>query len=440
MATSRPANIAVPTAIQARPAADALHGWRGLAALCGDAYAQASGRIHEFHRAIARQPFAALDRVPAVSQAAAPVRVLHDGITDAVYFSVRQIGGLVFDTLTASLATASRLREPATAPQAQPRLDLAAAAFSGAFGDHLAARRNPLAPRAGFYASGLHLALDGDSLLAAFPQARKRLAIFVHGLCCNETSWQMYAAVADPQRPATQPYGERLQAEGYSTLYLRYNSGAHISHNGRRLAHLLRQLVANWPVDVEEIVLVGHSMGGLVSRAAIAHGLQREQAWTGAVRHVFCLGTPHRGAALEKAVHGATTLMHAFELSRPWARALDARSVGIRDLRHGATAQADWRREKTRDWHPPQPLARAAQARYHFIGCSIGADERDWRGRLIGDGLVHLPSALAKELADADAAVLFGRHHLQLLNDAAVYALIAEQLGLAGRRKKRKAA
>ncbi|WP_020650684.1 lipase family alpha/beta hydrolase [Solimonas variicoloris] len=403
-----------------------LQRWRGLVSLCGDAYAQASARIHDFHRAIARRPFAALDAVPGIAQAATPVRVLHDGITDGVYLGVHQIGALAFDTATAALDAAARIRG-AEAPRARPRFDAIASALSGAFGDHLAVRRSALAPRAAFHADGLPLPLTREALAQSFAAPQPRLVVFVHGLCCNETSWQLYR---DPQRPQTRPYGERLQDVGYSALYLRYNTGAHISHSGRRLAHLLRRLVAQWPVAVDEIVLIGHSMGGLVSRAAIAHGLRRGDAWTTAVRHVFCLGSPHRGAPLEKAVHGATQLMQAFELSRPWAQALDLRSVGIRDLRHGATADADWRQAARREWRPPQPLPRAGHARYHFIGSSLGLDARDWRGRCFGDGLVRLPSALAHELADADTAVLFGRHHLQLLNDPDVYRLLASTLGL----------
>ena len=123
----------------------------------------------------------------------------------------------------------------------------------------------------------------------------------------------------------------------------------------------------------------------------------------------------------------------AFELSRAWGEALDMRSVGIRDLRYGATAVADWRSDLRREWRPPQPLARATHARYHFIGSSIGRDAGDWRGALLGDGLVRLPSALAADLADADTATLFGRHHMQLLNDPQVYALMAAQLGLVSR-------
>src|SRR5207248_1368031 len=55
---------------------------------------------------------------------------------------------------------------------------------------------------------------------------------------------------------------------GYSTVYLHYNSGLHVSTNGRAFATLLESLVEEWPVPVEEMTIVAHSMGGLVTRSA----------------------------------------------------------------------------------------------------------------------------------------------------------------------------
>ncbi len=52
------------------------------------------------------------------------------------------------------------------------------------------------------------------------------------------------------------------------------NTGLHISDNGRRLAELLDRLDGCWPVPVEEILLVGHSMGGLINRSACHYGME----------------------------------------------------------------------------------------------------------------------------------------------------------------------
>lgn len=414
-----------------RAAPSTLQKWRGVVDLLGDTYAQLTGGIHEFHTAIADQPFTALKRVPAISAGTTPVRVLHDGITDAVYTSVKEIGALSF---TLAGATLKLIEEQAPQPSAapHPRTDLAFSALSGLFGDHLVGRRNPVAPQFGLYRDGVMLDVNRAALSASFPEAPSRLVIFVHGLCCNETAWQLYQKPGDD---STRPYGEQLDKHGYASLYLRYNSGAHISQNGRRLARLMQRLLAEWPVAVDDITLIGHSMGGLVIRSAAAAGQRRGDAWPGKVGNIICIGSPHQGAALERGAEALAQILQNFELSRPWARVLEARSVGIRDLRFGATSDPDWRAGLARQWRPPNPIARLENARYHFIGCSLGEHARDWRGFLLGDGLVHLPSSLAQELADTDSAVLFQRHHMQLLNDPAVYALIAKQLGVAKRRK-----
>ena len=55
--------------------------------------------------------------------------------------------------------------------------------------------------------------------------------------------------------------------DGVTPVYLRYNPGRHISENGRDLAHRLQALVDAWPVPVEAISILAHSMGGLVSRS-----------------------------------------------------------------------------------------------------------------------------------------------------------------------------
>jgi triacylglycerol esterase/lipase EstA (alpha/beta hydrolase family) len=62
---------------------------------------------------------------------------------------------------------------------------------------------------------------------------------------------------------------------------VRYNTGLHISQNGRALAEQLEELVQAWPVPVEEICIVGYSMGGLVARSALHYGAQAKHSWLG---------------------------------------------------------------------------------------------------------------------------------------------------------------
>lgn len=398
---------------------------RGSVKLAGKTFEQLTSRIHEFHRAISDMPFNAMPAVPGIKDSSEGTRAIHDSITDGVYGVIKGIGGALFKQADVALKAAERNFQPATktalavTPPAIAR-DNIVSAISGLIGDAMAHERNPLRVRLGFYREGHRSTLSAPVLAASYPDASGKLVIFIHGLCCNEHSWRLYA-------DQNTPYGDQLHAKGYTPLYVRYNSGLHISLNGRTLARQIDKLVSLWPVPVTEVVLIGHSMGGLVARSAAYKAAKSNMPWPHKVSHIVCLGTPHTGAPLEQFVHAATPVLEAFPLSRPLAKVLNVRSQGIRDLRHGFVADEDW---KSRPAEARTPIPRLDTVRYHFIGSSIGIDEKDWLGKAIGDGLVKLPSSTARELADADTAVLYRAHHMQLLNHPAIYTQIAQRLGV----------
>ncbi|TJY59285.1 hypothetical protein E4T66_12855 [Sinimarinibacterium sp. CAU 1509] len=402
--------------------------WRGTVQLAGEGFDEITSRVHEFHRAISDIPFRSLAPIPAVNAGAATTRVVHDTVTDGVYTAVRLVGKAVFQTAAVVMRESEPLVTRRAAVPHRVRDDLVSAA-SGLVGDHMARSRNPLTPRLGFRHRGAPLPLQRDALAAAYPQARSHVVVFAHGLCCNENSWRLYVREGDEQ---SRPYGERLEADlEASTLYLRYNSGQRIADNGRALARQLQRLNAQWPVPIERITLIGHSMGGLVVRAAAAEGHARHAPWADKVQQVICLGSPHLGAPLEKLVHAGIPLLHRFSLSRPLARVLDVRSVGIRDLRHGSVHPRDRHALAAGETAElPARIARLPQARYHFIGSTLGGSETDPVSQVIGDGLVLLPSAKAHHLADADTATLFRMSHMRLLNHPLVYAHLLDALQL----------
>lgn len=407
---------------QPRPADTELRQWRGALDLTHRAFDQLSSRVHEWHRAISDIPFRVLAEVPAVSHGAAPTRLLHDGITDGVYTAVRLSGTAILGGATQVLKVAERSALAAQVP-AQARSVTGAklvAAISGLVGDDMASRRNPLTPQLGFYLDNRRLRLTADALAAAYPQAGPRLAIFIHGLCCTEHAWAMFRG----EQPADQhDYPARMAQLGYTPVFLRYNTGLHISQNGRGLSRALEKLVGAWPAPVKEIVLVGHSMGGLVARAAAHSGAAQRATWPGFVSRVFCIGAPHLGAPLEQVVNTGVEKMERYALTRPLARILKIRSAGIKDLRQGATHDADWRR---RDLDalgdaPRADIARIAQARYHFIGSTLSGSPEDRLSQTLGDGLVNVASATAHQLADADSATLTRVGHVRLINHPQVW-------------------
>lgn len=398
---------------------------RGALMLAAEAVDHVVARVHEFHRAISDLPFGTLRRLPVIREGSTPVRNLHDGITDGVYGAIRGTAKILFTTADAALRRVERSPLQALAapkPASRRTQDDVIAALSGAVGDRMAARRNPLAIRVGVYREGQRVRLNAEAVRAAFPAATPRIAVFLHGLCGNENVWEMFRRENDAQ---TDPYGERLARDlGYTPVYLRYNSGLHISLNGRSVARLLERLHDQWPVPVQDIVLIGHSMGGLVARSTADVAATRGASWIGALTQIVCLGSPHLGAPLEKAVHVGTHFMHRVPLSRPIAKLLDARSLGIKDLRWGYTRDAEWKGRDpdafwTRDREQSAPVP---GVRYRFLGTCLTQDPQHPLTRAIGDGLVRLPSSLATDIAGADGAFHPQVDHLRLLNHPQVYA------------------
>lgn len=397
----------------------------GTLNLVGDTIAQAASRVHEFHRAISDMPFKAVGA--ATLNASKPVESVHNEITDLVYGAVRDAGKGVFSgaawvvrQANQSLASPQIIDQamggelmdqvdhlPAPAvPNAKTgkRVSAISSAINGVFGDHLAATRNPMQVRMNLYAKGQVLAADQPSLIAQFPNAQHHLVIFVHGLCCNEDSWQMYY---NPGEPATRPYGDKLEELfPVTSLYLRYNTGRNIDSNARQFKRMLNRLVRNWPVAVEGITLVGHSMGGLVSRAVIEKLTDDDLVLKQVVRDVVCLGSPHAGAPLARLAAAGEQLLGRFELSRPIGRVLGVRSRGIRDLDEGLGAL------QTRD---------GQEVMFHLIGSTIGDHTASWLNTTVGDGLVTPDSALADDTGKAQRVTFAQKHHLTLLNDPDVF-------------------
>lgn len=397
----------------------------GTLMFVGDTIAQAATRVHEFHRAISDMPFKAVGA--ATLNASKPVEVVHNEITDMVYGAVREAGKGVFSGAAWVVRQANQsLASPQVIDQAlggelmddvshlpipampnaktDKRVSAISSAINGVFGDHLAATRNPMQIHMNLYANGQALPADAAELAARFPDAQHHLVIFLHGLCCNEDSWQMYY---NPCEPATRPYGDKLQDDfPVTSLYLRYNTGRNIDSNARQFKRVLNKLVRNWPVEVKGITLVGHSMGGLVSRAVVEALTDDDVVLKRAIRDVVCLGSPHAGAPLARLAAAGEQLLGRFELSKPIGRVLGVRSRGIRDLKDGLGALQ----------------TRAGQdVTFHLVGSTIGDHTSSWLNTTVGDGLVTPDSALADDTGKAQRVTFAQKHHMTLLNDPDVF-------------------
>lgn len=378
-----------------------------LARLTLEELGDAMGGIGAVHRAISDRVFRA------VGPGARLVESAHHAITGGVYTGLRGAAR--------ALGGAAERAVPARAVSETPQGRRVLAIVNGLIGDTLEREQSALQAPMAVRAAGAVVAPDADALAAAFPQATPRVVVFLHGLMETEFSWGFGGA---------EPYGERLARDlGVTPVYVRYNSGRRISENGRSLTELLEALAAAWPVAVEEIALVGHSMGGLVARSACHQAVEDAQDWPHHVRHVVSLGSPHMGAPLEQAVHYASAALTALPETAPIGRFLRRRSGGIRDLRQGSLVDADWR-----DRDPDALRAEACQeiplldgATHCFIAATLTRDGRHPLGRLLGDTLVLQPSASGRSrrrripFRDEDGAHVGGAHHLALLNHPAVY-------------------
>jgi len=312
---------------------------------------------------------------------------------------------------------------PDSAPPIAAERETVVAVLNGVLGDHLAASGNPLAIPMALRHDGQTLTLRSEALAQALPQARPRVLLLLHGLCMHPLQW----------RRNGHDYGAALAAEaGFTLLHLHYNSGRHISTNGLELADRLQALQQAWPVPLEEIVVLAHSMGGLLARSACRQAQVRGDSWLPLLTRMFFLGTPHHGAPLERGGHWIDTLLGASPYTAAFSRLGKLRSAGITDLRHGSLLDEDWtgsdRFAHGHDTRTPVPLP-AGVACYAMAG-ALRRGNGALDNTLLGDGLVPVDSALGRHKQAArtlafDAGrqwVGQGLGHLDLLGHADVLA------------------
>jgi pimeloyl-ACP methyl ester carboxylesterase len=290
--------------------------------------------------------------------------------------------------------------------------DQARSVLNGMLGDLLDERQSRLAIPMTFRCDGADVSLDRRTLADQLSGATGAVCVFVPGLMSSDAVWRF------PRQVGT-TYGSRLAADrNVTSVFLHYNSGRHVSVNGRQLALLLDALVAAWPVEVDELSLVGHSMGGLVVRSACHYGALERCSWVEKVRRVFLLGTPMSGAPLEKLVHAAdftlTTIWNP--VTRLVGRALRRRSAGIKDLRFGALVEEDWSNHDPDElcWPRRQPVPLLPTADHYVIAGTLASRIDHPAARVIGDPLVTFFSAKGQTLSKWGAA-LFADSHVRNL-------------------------
>ncbi|HEX5562729.1 MAG TPA: alpha/beta fold hydrolase [Nocardioidaceae bacterium] len=320
--------------------------------------------VRDVHAAVAVRAHALTGGVSAT--AAASVRA-HAGVASVVYCGLE--AGL--RATSRGLRAADR-RGIGARVEDSGRGRVVVSAVNGLLGDRLAEHGSALAIGLAVRREGRDVPLEPDALAEAFPGATGDVVVFLHGLGESEDGWSRQVAGSRAS------YGSRLAEETtWTPVYLRANTGLRVAENGAALASLLDRLVAGWPTPVRRVALVGHSMGGLVMRAACAVTTDAGPGWTSLVTDVVTLGTPHLGAPLERGVAaGARALGHLPE-SAPFGRVLEYRSLGILDLRAGLA----------------RDVANLPRARYRLVAATLAGSRRHPLSQALGDLLVGYPSA-----------------------------------------------
>ena len=373
---------------------------RGGVRLAVDGVSGVTGIVEAMHSRIAR------GAPPLGTIADAPTR----GITGLVYRSIRGTTALVGKGLDAALATAQALvPQPAAgdSPEESFAREAGIAALNGVLGDHLERTGNPLATAMEFRRRGVNAASPTPHVL-----------LLIHGLCMNDLQWTR----------GGHDHGQSLgEALGFTPIYLRYNTGRHISANGRDLAAQLDASLQDWPVSVQTLTIIGHSMGGLVARSAVHQAAQAGMQWPSRLDKLIFLGSPHHGAPLERGGNWLHAGLGISPYAAPFTRLSGLRSEGITDLRHGNLLESDWAHDRFshRDRRAVVPLPTGV-ACYAVAGTLA---ESQGRGEWLGDGLVPLASALGRHarptrelhIPPSQQYVAHGVHHLDLLSDAGVH-------------------
>lgn len=396
-----------------KPARSRIDELRGATRLAVEATRGITAIVEKMHVTIASGP-AVLGQ-----PLATPARLA----TGAVYASIHGITQLVGTGLDLALAQLAPLVKASTPADQR---DVVLAVVNGVLGDYLRETTNPLAIEMQLRHAGIPLALTPEMLRVAIPDATSKVVVLLHGSCMSDA--QLTRAGDD--------HGASLARHlGCTPLHVRYNSGLHISTNGHELAEILERLVSAWPVRLDELVLLGHSMGGLVARSACHVAADHGHTWQDRLRALITLGSPHHGAPLERGGSWIDRLLDVSPYTAPLGALGRIRSAGVTDLRFGNVIDEHWH-GRDRFAHGPDPRSSCplpAGVRCYAIAGTLSTQAGS---RLRSDGMVPVESALGiharpeLDLAfpEAHRFIAFGTGHLDLLGAPAVYATLRDWL------------
>jgi pimeloyl-ACP methyl ester carboxylesterase len=318
------------------------------------------------------------------------------GIAGYVYWSITAVTGAVGSTIDLILSTAETMLRSDAVPNPSPKRDQIVAVLNGVVGDYLQKRGNPLEIHMEWRIEGI--TQSDDMLRTLIRNFNQHLLILVHGSCSTDLLWKSKDGHC---------HGEVISSElGSTPIYLYYNTGLHISDNGKLLALQLNRIASiaaseEVPLKVD---ILAHSMGGLVVRSACHYATVLPEEfdtakWLPTVRKLVFLGTPHHGALLERFGKWIDRVLSMHRYIEPFSWIGKIRSNGVNDLGYGNVRDEDWMHDhpsKTDDHRLPTPLSTSMEC--YAIAAILISDttSNHFYKNVVGDGLVTESSALGR--------------------------------------------
>mmetsp|Transcript_12448 Transcript_12448/g.20660 ORF Transcript_12448/g.20660 Transcript_12448/m.20660 type:complete len:467 (+) Transcript_12448:61-1461(+) len=356
------------------------------------------------------------------------------GIAGFVYRSILTVTGAVGSSADLVLGTVETMLSGDRVANPSTTRDQIVAVLNGVVGDHLNTRGNPLEIHMQWRVHGV--AQTDDMLRTRIRNGKGRLLLLVHGSCSTDLLWKSKDGHC---------HGEVISSElGVSPIYLHFNTGLHVSDNGKLLAlqiNRLAKIVASEELHQPlQIDILAHSMGGLVVRSAChyATALPEEfdtDQWLLRVRKLVFLGTPHHGALLERGGKWIDYVLSMHRYIEPFSWIGKIRSNGVNDLGYGNVRDEDWMHDhpsKTDDHRLPTPLPTSIEC-YAIAAVLKSSDTSNhFHKNIVGDGLVTENSALGRH-DDSDLTLkiplshqetIHGVSHLGLLSNLTVCQIV----------------
>ena len=381
--------------------------FEGLAQLATMGVVEVTDIVEAIHREILLRPLGRFNK--------GNIDRWQGGITGRIYGTVRQAMQLVGNNIATGLRLYNHISKPKKVQPLPKNLRRLVNILNGVMGDHLVTHDNPLA---------VSMVLHDTSNRVPSEILSGRVIVLCHGLCMSHLSWQ----ISGEENLAT---ALEKGIPKSTVLYLNYNTGRRISSNGRSFAKVLQNLVEDNP-DITQIDLIGHSMGGLVSRSALFYGKEQGFGWVKRVGNLVTLGSPHHGASLEQIGNFVQDKIGKLPFAGSLAKLGDLRSAGIIDLRYGSIRDADWKSLEGRSVLPAEfrhPTRLPLHVNTYLVAAAlIETHYENKTTSLLGDGLVSVESALGEyteehtlAVPEGHKAIFYGVNHMNLIYNPRVH-------------------